>query len=162
MAGLSGSAIKYANAADLNAYLGETLTDPEADALLHRASSSIRDFTRTAYYQVESDGYTASDPKIADAMHDATILQAAALWRARVTPGMTVADLPKAIQAKTLGARSVTYAANATADQALAALVNGSLSPEAVSVLSQARLLSTSVFTGGGTRYNILTRQWGV
>lgn len=162
MAGLSGSAIKYANAEDLNTYLGESLPNAQADALLYRASSSIRDFTRTAYYAVKEDGYTAEDQNTANAMHDAAILQAAALWRSGVTPGMTVADLPKTIQAKTLGARSVTYATNATADQALVALVSGSLAPEAVSVLSQARLLSTSVFTGGGTRYNILTRQWEV
>lgn len=162
MAGLSGSAIKYATKEDLNAYLGETLDATEADGLLYRASASIRDITKTAYYRVNADGYTPEATRQADAMHDAAILQAAALYRSGIKPGQTLADLPKAIQAKTLGARSVTYATNATADEALASLVNGALAPEALSVLAQNGLVSTSVYTGGGARYNILTRQWEV
>lgn len=160
MAGLSGSAIKYAPKEDLNAYLGEILDEAEADGLLYRASASIRDITKTAYYAVGTDGYTPASTRQADAMHDAAILQAAVLYRSGVKPGQTLADLPKTIQSKTLGARSVTYAANATADEALAALVGGALSPEALSVLAQNGLVSTSVYTGGGARYNVLTRRW--
>lgn len=170
MAGLSNSFPKYAPVEDLAAYLGvdiDVLSPPtevihKLDGLLARASAAIRVATKTAFYGVAADGFTPSDQVKADAMHDAAILQAAAYYHAGIEPGQTVADLPQSIQSKTLGARSVTYATNSTKDDTLAALMVGSLSPEAYSVLSQARLITTHVAMAPTGRWNILTRQWEV
>lgn len=147
MAGLSNSYPVYAPAEDLNAYLGETLAD--ADSRLADASGQVRYWTKTALYDVAVDGFTPTDESLANAFHDATILQAAATYRAGLKPGDTGATTPGTIQSKTLGSRSVTYAANASADAAKIALAGGSLSPQAASVLASAGLLSTSVYTGG-------------
>ena len=147
MAGLSNSYPVYAPAEDLNAYLGETLAD--ADARLADASGVIRYWTKTAFYHVQSDGFTPSDQEKANAFHDAAILQAAAVYRAGLKPGDTAAVVAGSIQSKTLGSRSVTYQANASADVAKTVLANGSLAPAVAGVLSSAGLLSTVVDTGG-------------
>lgn len=159
MAGLSNSYPVYASAEDLNAYLGETLAD--ADARLADASGTIRYWTKTALYDVGDDGFTPTHNKTADAFHDATILQAAACYRAGLKPGDSGATNSGAIQSKTLGSRSVTYAANASADAAKTALADGALAPQAASILSSAGLLTSRVFTGGsGADYDVLARQW--
>jgi hypothetical protein len=159
MAGLSNSYPVYATAEDLNAYLGVTLAD--ADSRLADASGVIRYWTKTALYDVGDDGFTPSNTKTADAFHDAAILQAAAAYRAGLKPGDTGATNPGSIQSKTLGSRSVTYAANASADAARTALANGSLAPQAASILSSAGLLTSRVFTGGSEAdYDVLARQW--
>lgn len=159
MAGLSASYPQYATAADLNAYLGTTLAD--ADSRLAEASGDLRYWTKSAVYDTESDGFTASDTRTKNAFHDAAILQAAAKYRAGLKPGDTGAVGGGAIQSKTLGSRSVTYAANATADQQKVELANGSLAPAAAQVLSAAGLLGGGfVGTGGEWDRDILARKW--
>lgn len=162
MAGLSNSYPVYAPGEDLNAYLGETLAD--ADARLADASGTIRYWTKTAFYSVNADGFTPTVQGIADAFHDATILQAAAAYRAGIKPGDDQASgaSTKAIQSKTLGSRSVTYAADANAEAAKSALLGGALSPAAAAVLSGAGLLTSTVYTGGAADYDVLARRWVV
>ncbi|URM86922.1 head-to-tail adaptor [Microbacterium phage Typher] len=158
MAGLSSSFPQYAPFEDLNAYLDASVPNP--NALLQRASGSVRNFTKTATYRVGEDGYTPTDQRIADAFHDAAILQAAALFRAGIQPGDQAANQTNGIASKSLGGRSVTYAVDAGAQVAKTALLNGALAPEAASVLSQAGLLGTGVQVGGGRAYDILLRRW--
>lgn len=158
MAGLSSSFPQYAPYEDLNAYLDTSVPNP--NALLQRASGSIRNFTKTATYRTAEDGFTPTDQRIANAFHDAAILQAAALFRAGIKPGDQVAAQSNGIQSKSLGGRSVTYAVDAGAQAARAALLNGLLAPEAASVLSTNGLLGTDVHVGGGTDYDILLRRW--
>ncbi|XAO35619.1 head-to-tail adaptor [Microbacterium phage FireCastle] len=158
MAGLSSSFPQYAPFQDLNAYLDVSVPNP--DSLLQRASASIRYFTSTAVYRVNEDGYTPHDSRIANAFHDAAILQAAALFRAGIKPGDQAATTANGIQSKSLGGRSVTYAIDAGAQAARTALLNGALAPEAASVLSQNGLLSTGVQVGGGSQYDLLLRRW--
>lgn len=158
MPGLSASYPQYAPAEDLDAYVGSAV--PLGDQRLQQASGQIRDWTKTAFYAVADDGFTPSEQVLADAMHDAAILQAAALYRAGIAPGDTGASSPQAIQSKTLGSRSVTYATNAPAESARAALLEGRLCPEATAVLRSRGLISSSVYTGGYAGYDILARQW--
>lgn len=160
MAGLSNSYPQYAPFEDLNAYLDVSVPNP--DALLQRASGSIRNWTKTAVYRVDpTDGFTPTDERIRNAFHDAAVLQAAALYRAGIKPGDQAAASSKDIQSKSLGGRSVTYAIDAGAQVARTALLNGSLAPEAASVLSTNGLLGTGVVvSGGGTQYDILLRRW--
>ncbi len=161
MAGLSNSYPVYAPAEDLNAYLGETLTD--ADARLADASGTIRYWTKTAFYAVGDNGYTPTDQALADAFHDAAILQAAAAYRAGIKPGddqASGAGSAGKIQSKTLGSRSVTYAVDANAEEAKSALLGGALTPAAAAVLSGAGLLTSTVYTGGAADYDILARRW--
>lgn len=163
MAGLSNSYPVYAPAEDLNAYLGETLAD--ADSRLADASGTIRYWTKTAFYDVAVDGFTPTPQGLADAFHDATILQAAACYRAGIKPGddqASGAGSTGKIQSKTLGSRSVTYAVDANAESAKSALLGGALSPGAAAVLSGAGLLSSTVYTGGAADYDILARRWVV
>lgn len=158
MAGLSSTYPQYAPAEDLNAYLGETLTD--ADPRLQEASGAVRVATKTAFYGVAADGFTPIDTTLSNAYHDAAILQAAAVYRAGIKPGDTAAVAAQVIQSKSLGARSVTYAQDSTATEARAALLGGALAPLAVAVLESAGLLSSAVSTGGGMDYDILARKW--
>ncbi|QWY83801.1 head-to-tail adaptor [Microbacterium phage PermaG] len=158
MAGLSSSSPQYAPFEDLYAYLDATPANP--DALLQRASGSIRSFTKTAVYRVDEDGFTPTDERIRNAFHDAAVLQAAALVRAGIKPGDQVAGQVGGIQSKSLGGRSVTYAIDAGAQAAKVALLNGALAPEAASVLSQNGLLGTGVQVGGGRAWDILLRRW--
>lgn len=158
MAGLSASYPQYATSTDLDAYVGSAV--PQADQRLQQASGQIRDWTKTAHYAVGADGYTPTLQVLAEALHDAAILQAAALYRAGIAPGDTGAVEGKQIQSKTLGGRSVTYAPDATAAQARAALLEGALAPEATAVLRSRGLINSNVYTGGYADYDILARQW--
>ena len=158
MAGLSNSYPQYAPYEDLNAYLDASVPNP--NALLQRASGVIRSWTKTAFYRVGEDGITPTDTRLANAFHDAAILQAAAYYRSGIQPGDVAASQTGGIQSKSLGGRSVTYAVDAGAQAAKTSLLNGALAPEAASVLSAAGLLSTSVYTAGGVAYDILLRRW--
>ena len=160
MAGLSSSYPVYAPAEDLNAYLGTTVVD--ADARLAEASGDLRYWTKSAIYDTESaDGWTPSDTRTKNAFHDAAILQAAAKYRAGLKPGDTGAVASGAIQSKTLGSRSVTFAANATADAQKTELANGALAPAAAQVLGAAGLLGGGfISVGGEWDRDILARKW--
>lgn len=160
MAGLSNSYPVYATAEDLNAYLGSAGPDTDAETHLADASGAIRSWTVTAHYATENDDWTPSDERIHDAFHDATILQAAALFKAKITAADSAAVANPTIISKSLGGRSVTYAQDGNAASARAALLNGSLAPQAVAVLAGAGLLSSTVITGRVADYDVLARSW--
>lgn len=154
MAGLSNSYPVYAPAGDLNAYLGETLAD--ADARLADASGVVRYWTINAYYNLQEDSdFLPAETRILNAFHDATILQAAACYRAGIKPGEDQASGASAqkVQSKTLGSRSVTYATDANAETAKAALLGGALAPAAFAALAAVGLMSSAVGTGGYREY---------
>lgn len=160
MAGLSESYPQYAPAADLTAYLGESL--PDADARLQEASGDLGLWTKSAIYATDpADGWTPTNTKIKNAFHDAAILQAAAKYRAGLKPGDNGGTVAGTIQSKSLGSRSVTYAANASADAAKVELANGALAPGAAQVLGAAGLLGGGfISVGGEWDRDILARQW--
>lgn len=146
MAGLSGSSPVYATAADLKVYLG-TEEQPadiaDADALLAEASAAVRRATRTAVYALDGEQFPLRS-QYRDAMHDATVLQAAALyvsgWKRATAP---VSAKPRVVS-KSLGGASVTY--EKSSDQARAeALAAGDLAEQAWQVLYDAGLISTHV-----------------
>ena len=159
MPGLSSSFPVYAPLADLTAYLGSEPAD--GASLLERASGAVRKATKTAFYNVEPDGFTPSLELYANAFHDATILQAAGYVRAGIKPGDLAATQTPGIQSKSLGGRSVTYAQDAPAQAARIELLNGQLTPEAAAVLGSAGLITSGVYVNGSGRdYDILLRRW--
>ncbi|QCQ57548.1 head-to-tail adaptor [Microbacterium phage Warren] len=146
MAGLSGTEPIYATADDLKVYLGseESPADvPDADALLARASRDVRNATRAAVYRTDANRMPTLDV-VRDAMHDATVIQAAALfttgWKRQTTP--TVAK--PAVASKSLGGASVSYV-KSDAQTRAEALAAGDLDGYAIQVLEDAGLLSTQV-----------------
>lgn len=159
MAGLSNSFPVYCPAEDLRVYLGVRVDD--AEALVAEASLAVRGWTKGSVYSIDTaDGYTPLVQAVKDAFHDATLLQAAAMQRSGIGAGETVASQSPAIQSKSLGGRSVTYATDATAVEAKNALLGGALAPQAVAVLRAAGLLRATVHTGGEADYDVLARQW--
>lgn len=158
MAGLSSTYPVYAPKADLDAFLESNVAD--AEALLARASGVVRSWTKTARYRTLEDGFTPHDEKTRNAFHDATVLQAAGFSRAGVKAGDLVATQTPGIASKSLGGRSVTYAQDTSIADARTKLLQGYLTPEAASVLSQAGLLTSGVNVGAGSSYDILLRQW--
>ena len=162
MAGLSSAGMLYATADDLEGYTGKLLGDGVAERFLERASRRIREVTVTARYGVAGDGWTPTDTAVLNAFHDATILQAAAYISAGLgATDSSATNSGRQVQSKSLGSRSVTYMRDATADEARAALLSGSLAPEAFSVLRSAGLLGSAVSVSGGEmQYDVLARKW--
>jgi hypothetical protein len=150
MPGLSGSAPVYAPVADLTLYLGGT--EPEnAEDLLEEASAHVRHATRAAVYS--TDSYLLPvDQTLRDAMHDATILQAAALAAIGWTRGTVLGSGKAPVTSKSMGGVSFTYEAGGGAEGAARrALVAGRLVEHARQYLADAGLLTTRVHAAGHT-----------
>lgn len=148
MAGLSGRFPVYATADDLKVYVGSEESPAEianADDLLAEASLHVRRATRAAVYRTTSDGLPTHEPTL-DALHDATVLQAAALHAIKWTKGTLLATEKSGVASKSLGGASVTYeSGGGSAGAARRALVGGELDAAAIQVLEDGGLLSTSV-----------------
>ncbi|QYC54350.1 head-to-tail adaptor [Microbacterium phage Pickles13] len=148
MAGLSGRFPVYATADDLKVYVGGEDSPADianADDLLAEASLHVRRAIRAAVYPTYPDG-TPTQENVADALHDATVLQAAALHAIKWTKGTSLATGKGAVASKSLGGASVTYESGGGAEGAARrALVDGDLTSSAVQVLDDAALLSTVV-----------------
>lgn len=146
MAGLSGTFPVYAPAADLNVYVGGEDTPADianAADLLARASADVRRATRAAVYRVDGDQFATHAPT-RDALHDATIIQAAALYSIGWTKTTAPTPAKARVVSKSLGGASVTY--DKSDEQRRAeALADGDLDGYAVQVLEDAGLLSTGV-----------------
>lgn len=148
MAGLSGRFPVYATADDLKVYVGSEESPADianADDLLAEASLHVRRATRAAVYRTSADGMPTSEP-IADALHDATVLQAAALHAVKWTKGTSIATDKPTVTSKSLGGASVSYESGGGASGAARrALVGGDLDAAAIQVLEDAGLLSTAI-----------------
>lgn len=149
MAGLSGSFPVYATADDLKVYVGteEAPADiSNADDLLAEASLHVRHATRAAVYSTDAATSLPHSQRLVDALHDATVLQAAALHAIGWTKSTTLATEKPGVQSKSLGGASVTYeAGGGSAGAARRALVGGDLVGSAWQVLDDVGLLSTTV-----------------
>lgn len=163
MAGLSGIEPIYATANDLRVYLGSAALPavvPDADAYIARASRDVRNATRAAVYRTDANRMPTLDV-VRDAMHDATVIQAAALftsgWQRQTTP--TVAR--PTVASKSLGGASVSYVKSAAQTRA-EALAAGDLDGYAVQVLEDAGLLSTQVQSGRAHPVRALARVRGL
>lgn len=148
MAGLSNPGAVYAPASDLVVYVygeGSTTEIPNVDRLLIAASQAVRQATISAVYNADEHG-TPYDVRLRDALHDATILQAAALLAVGWTPGASVATEPKAVASKSQGGTSVSFEAGGGAQgEARRALIAGALDPSARRVLDEAGLIVNTV-----------------
>jgi hypothetical protein len=165
MAGLSGAAPVYASVDDLKVYVGSEEAPAEienADDLLAEASAHVRAATRAAVYATDAQQFPIVQ-RLRDAMHDATIVQAAELHAIGWTRGTTLASGKPGIASKSLGGASVTYEAGGGASGAARrALVGGSLTNAARQYLEDAGLLTTAVQAAGGAYARPLHRVRGL
>jgi hypothetical protein len=131
---------------DLAAWMGTELPD-NATVLLREATRMVAEASSTAYYDTDANGM-ATDTVTAQALNQATCIQAAA-WNAigydPLTGGVQVAAVKVA---KGIGSARVQYADAAQAAAARAAAING-LVPAAVQVLELNNLLTPRVWTYG-------------
>ncbi|WNM65418.1 head-to-tail adaptor [Microbacterium phage Phonegingi] len=148
MAGLSGTFPVYATADDLKVYVGgeqQPADIANADDLLAEASLHVRRAIRAAVYSTSADGMPTRE-STRDALHDATVLQAAALHAIGWTKGTSLATDKPTVASKSLGGASVTYeSGGGAAGAARRALVDGDLAASAIQVLEDGGLLSTQV-----------------
>lgn len=155
MAGLSGSAPVYASAEDLRVYVGSEdtpATIANADDLLAEASAHVRRATRAAVYQTDGGGLPVAGYQ-RDAMHDAALVQAAALHAIGWTRGTIAATEKPTVASKSLGGASVTYeAGGGPGVAARRALVGGRLTDAAAQYLEDAGLLTSGVQAPGVQR----------
>lgn len=129
-----------ATTADYAAHPGITSTPTNILALLAAATGLVLDATNQAYYAVDPNDGTATDTQIANALRDATIIQAAA-WSVMGYDPLT-GGVPQTtvVQSSKAGGASDTFADAAAAASARVAAVNG-LVPAALRVLRYNNLL---------------------
>ncbi|MGB3413171.1 MAG: hypothetical protein WBA28_00490 [Microbacteriaceae bacterium] len=111
----------------------EPVEDKELDALLRRASIRIESYTRTSRYSTDEDGYP-TDPKVTEAFMLATCAQATWFMETEDVTGADSQSGMVKIGSVQLGGASAD--ANGPKDTEKARL-----SPEAVEILMNARLL---------------------
>lgn len=163
MAGLSGRFPVYATADDLRSYVGSEespATIANADDLLNQASRDVRRATRAAVYAVDADSMPTPGP-IADALHDATVLQAAALHSIGWARATEATKARPNVVSKSMGGVSVTYE-RSSGQQRADALAGGDLDADALQVLEDAGLLVTGVISGGSRYVRPLHRVRGI
>lgn len=136
----------YATSADLTKWTGTTAPD-NADQLLRTASLAVRNATKTARYDVDTDGLP-TDADTLQAFKDATCAQAAALAAAKVDPAAGGVLKAGVATSKSVGSASIGYADSAAAAAAKQALLT-SLCPDAASILTQAGLVTVAPWTFG-------------
>lgn len=164
MAGLSGRFPVYASADDLKVYVGSEEAPAviaNADDLLSEASLHVRRAIRTSVYRTDADGFPTREIE-RDAVHDATVLQAAALHSIKWSKGTSIATEKPGIQSKSMGGASVTYeAGGGAAASARRALVGGDLDAAAIQVLEDAGMISTRIQSRGSGYARPLARVRG-
>lgn len=112
----------YATSSDYFAVFPADSTD-DVEPFLRTASRLVYLATRMATYDVDSAG-KPSDPTVAAAFTEATVLHAHALISAGITdPTAGAATLPAQVASSSIGSASITYARNTGADTARAALL---------------------------------------
>ena len=112
----------YATSSDYFAVFPADSTD-DVEPFLRTASRLVYMATRAARYGVDAAGQP-SDPTVAAAFTEATVLHAHALISAGITdPTAGAATLPAQVASSSIGSASITYARNTGADTARAALL---------------------------------------
>lgn len=128
-----------AEASDYTDYTGGT-APANLTVLLRSATRLVLDATNPAYYAVDTNTGEAFDTQIANALRDATVIQAAA-WSAMgydpLTGGVVETSV---VQSTKAGGTSDTFADAQVAAQSRASAVNA-LVPEAMKVLRYNDLL---------------------
>lgn len=118
------------------------------DALLHAVTPLVLDAASDAWYDVDPTTGLAVSPMIADALADATCMQALAWAKLNIDPdtgGVITAGIRTG---KGIGSARVSYADTADAAAARAAAVTG-LVPAAVSRLRQVNLITGTAWSIG-------------
>ncbi|WP_127572774.1 hypothetical protein [Georgenia faecalis] len=136
----------YATPADLAT--GDWLEDTPANAarLLRAASTLVANATRTAVYDVDTDGMPTG--RAAEAMRDATCAQAATWVALGIDPAKGRADDgSKTVAAKTIRGASFQYAVYASTAEARQAAAT-TLTDEAILILRDAGLTATVSVVG--------------
>lgn len=137
------SPVMLASAADFITWTGVEDVPSNVDTLLRSCSSLVLNATVSAFYDTDDTTRLAVDPKIRQALSDATCIQAAA-WQALgidpLTGGVLVAGVKTS---KGIGSARIGFGDVAQAAAARAAAVMG-LVPEAVRRLEQDGLTGAS------------------
>ena len=126
-----------------------------ATVLLRFASLVVREATKRAYYRVDEDGF-ATDPATLQAFSDATCSLAGTYAALKIDPASGPAAVSQAVQSKSLGPASVTYAVDPSSATAKSDLLQGRLSTESFLILQQAGLISALV----GTSHPVNLGSW--
>jgi hypothetical protein len=124
-----------------------------AHALLRKASELMLDYTASAIYSTDADGYPVDSVK-RQAFRSAACAQTEAWVDAGVTPGTLAVMSSRLIASKSLGGRSVAYEVNGAATAERNNLASGRVVvATAIGYLSRAGLLTTRVvsLTRGST-----------
>lgn len=129
-----------ATSADYNATPGVPTAPANIDAILTACTGMVQEATRTAFYDVDTDG-NATDTTIAAALTAATVAQAAAWVTLGIDPASGGVVQAGSASSKRLATAAITYADAAQAAQARADAYN-SLVPAARRILDRANLLS--------------------
>lgn len=128
----------YATVADFSEWDEDTLYTVPSDSLLRRASGVVDGLTRHAIYAVDEDGYP-TDSAIAEAFMNATCAQAAWWDETGDATGAQSQSGTVSIGSVSIGARS-RAAGGASADAA-----DSRIAPEAVEILHNAGLISSTI-----------------
>lgn len=140
--------IVYGTPADLGAWMGLAEPPALADVLLRTATQLVLDATSGAVYATDPAGL-ATDTGTASALLEATLTQAEAWSLAGIDPRQGRAQRGRVVASKSLGAKSVTYQADAAADAEASDLASGQvLVAAAVTILRNAGLITAHVGTG--------------
>ena len=140
--------IVYGTEAELASWMGLTEPPPLAAVLLRSASGLVLDATAGAVYAVDADGY-ATATSARTPLTEATLTQAEAWALAGVDPRRGRVQRARVVASKSLGAKSVSYQADAAADAEASDLASGQfLTPAAYSILRNAGLITAAVGTG--------------
>lgn len=135
----------YATSSDYFAVFPADVAE-DLDPFLRTASRLVYLATRMATYDVDSAG-KPSDPTVAAAFTEATVLHANAMIGAGITnPAAGAAGLPGQVASSSIGSGSITYARNADAEAARASLLTA-LCDDALWALESAGLTGGVVQT---------------
>ncbi len=142
----------YAQPADLDEWMAPTAAPDNATALLRSASYRVADATKTAVYDIGTNGLPA-DVDLRDALRDATCAQVAVWAALGNTPGLGGLDTKAAVRSKQVGSMSIgidtSVASSVTASEVRRKIVDEDLCRDAMLILDQAGLLNGPIVSYG-------------
>lgn len=145
--------ILYADTTDVAAWLGDDAAVPgNVTSLIRHASLMVAEATKTDYYTSDPVTGLPTDPVALQAFNDATCAQIALWAKNGIDPDRLGLDMVAPKRAKGIGTARVDYDTSAiTGAAALAArqAATVELCDQSVSILKQAGLMMTRVWTYG-------------
>lgn len=137
-----------AEPADLATWLEVADPPDKAAATLKACSRLVLEATTTAFYDADPATGLATEARVADALRDATLIQAAAWVTLGIDPHAGGAVTPRVKSSTRLGSAQVSYADADAAAQARARATKHLVS-DAVTLLVQANLIGGSPWSMG-------------